>query len=576
MKKYFQIITFLLISSFFFGFDTENTNDEFILIRPKKNIKVWNKQISFLGSAPTDQDIKINDQVPRRNKSGHFASVMPLKDHENLFKIQIGEKTDTISVVKLTSEPKILKSPGMYSSTITPSADIEIMPNEHLYLSVMASPNAEIIVDIAGYKVTLKELNPKKDQELIFPQKAVKYEGYISIPTDITKTKAVFNFKYKEKTQVKKSKGKIKVLNPSQLKSAVIKNEDSILRTGPSTSFGRLSPLPIGTTDYITKKEGNWLRLKYGGWIREKYTETQTVIKPETIKISNIDTAVSETETNIFFKLNYQVPFTVIQENNYIKINFYGASHQADVIRIDPNAIIENIIWVPTPATNSTYILTTNQKQIWGYDYYYKNNTLILSLKHPPQINTLDPSKPLKGISVFLDPGHGGKDPGAIGPTGYPEKKATLETTLKIKDALIEKGADVIISREDDTFLSLPERIAIIKKLKPTVALSIHYNANSLDTNPFDIKGISSHWYQPQSANLANILHDTLVSELKIASRGVVWQTLFMTRVTTCPSILMELGFITNPDEFDNIKDAQYQKKMANSIVNALILWIKQ
>lgn len=574
-KRYLHTLALLLMTTVFFGFDTENTGDDFVLVRPQKNIKVWNKNISFLGSAPADQNVAINDQTPRRNKSGHFAAVMPLKDNENFFKIKTGNQTDTVSVIKLTSKPRTLKSPGMISSTITPSADIEIMPNEYLYLSVMASPGAKITVDIGGFKTTLKQAGPATDKDLTFPVNAVKYEEYLSIPTPLEKTKAVFSFDYKDTAVSKSSKGKIKVLNPNNLKSAVIKDPDCILRTGPSTSFGRLSPLPLDTTDYITKRDGQWLRLKYGGWIKEKYVEIKSLVKPDTIKISAIDTNVSDKETNIFFKLNYRVPFTVTQEDKYIKINFYGAAHQTDVIRIKQNATIENIIWVPSPATNSSYILTTVKKHNWGYDYKYKDNTLVLSIKHPPVYNENNIEMPLKGISVFLDAGHGGKDPGAIGPTGYKEKTATLSTALKLKESLVQKGATIIMSRETDTFLKLRERVNIIKETKPDVALSIHYNANSLDTNSFDIQGISTHWYQPHSAALANFLHNTLTTKLKAKPRGVFWQTLFMTRVTTCPSVLLELGFITHPDEFDKIKDEAYQKEMAEAVAETLTLWLK-
>lgn len=576
MKKLFLTLNFLALTSVCFAFDTENHKEDFTIIRPKKNIKVWSKQISFLGSAPKTQDVKINDQIPRRNKSGHFASVMPLTDHENLFKIKIGEKTDTINVIKLISEPKTLKQPGLIKSSLTPSSDIEIMPGEHLYLSLMASSGAEITVDIAGTIKTLKEATPKNSQENVFPQKAVKYETYIAIEKPIKNAKAIFTFKYKDKIIVKKSKGKIKVLKPTELKTTIIKDQYSILRTGPSTSFGRLNPLPVGTKDYITKKEGQWLRLKYGGWIKEKYTKSELLTKPNYVKISDIETKTSQQETKIFFKLNYQVPFTIVQEPNYIKINFYGATHQSDVIRIDPKAIIDNIIWIPAPTSDSTYILTTQNNHIWGYDYYYKNNTLILSIKHPPILATKDQNKSLEGISIFLDAGHGGKDPGAIGPTGYPEKTAALQTTIFLKKALEAKGAEVITSRETDIFLPLKKRTELIKKHKPTIALSIHYNANSLDTNPFDVKGISMHWYQPHSANLANHLHDKLTENLDVRSRGVFWQTLFMTRLTTCPSVLLELGFITNPDEFDKIKDEKYQKKMTKVIAKAIEDWIKQ
>ncbi|HQB83035.1 MAG TPA: N-acetylmuramoyl-L-alanine amidase, partial [Candidatus Rifleibacterium sp.] len=80
--------------------------------------------------------------------------------------------------------------------------------------------------------------------------------------------------------------------------------------------------------------------------------------------------------------------------------------------------------------------------------------------------------KPLKGISILLDPGHGGADPGAVGPTGLKESDVNLRVARYLRDLLRADGAEVKMTREKDTALSLGERVAMAEKLKPDLFVS--------------------------------------------------------------------------------------------------------
>ena len=88
--------------------------------------------------------------------------------------------------------------------------------------------------------------------------------------------------------------------------------------------------------------------------------------------------------------------------------------------------------------------------------------------------------------------------------------------------------------------------------------------------------GVSSYWYHPQAEDLASFLENNIVRELKRKSYGVYWDNLALTRPTIAPSILLELGFLSNPEEFEWITNQQEQRKLARSIAHAIKEWFEQ
>ena len=180
---------------------------------------------------------------------------------------------------------------------------------------------------------------------------------------------------------------------------------------------------------------------------------------------------------------------------------------------------------------------------------------------------------PLLGIKILLDPGHGGKETGARGPTGYPEKDINLLISKLLREQLEQRGAIVYMTREEDKEVSLAQRVAMIDKIEPAIAISLHYNALPDDGDAINTKGLSAFWYHPQAHSLAMFLQNYLVKKLNRPDDGVYWNNLALTRPATAPSVLLELGFIINPTEFEWIVNPQEQKKLASAIALGITEW---
>jgi len=185
------------------------------------------------------------------------------------------------------------------------------------------------------------------------------------------------------------------------------------------------------------------------------------------------------------------------------------------------------------------------------------------------------PTQTLQGITILLDPGHGSEnDLGARGPTGYPEKDVNLVVSTLLRDELIERGATVVMTREGDDDLYPGDRVDIINELEPDLALSIHYNALPDSGDAVNTAGIGTFWYHPQAHSLAVFLHNYLVDTLDRPSYGVFWNNLALTRPTVAPAVLLELGFMINPDEFEWITDPNSQRQLADALADGIVAWM--
>ena len=177
------------------------------------------------------------------------------------------------------------------------------------------------------------------------------------------------------------------------------------------------------------------------------------------------------------------------------------------------------------------------------------------------------PTDGLEGKVIVLDPGHGGKDPGALGDENK-EKELTLSTAKKVKTKLEAAGAKVLMTRTGDTYPTLSDRVAFSKKNKADVFISIHFNSSSSSS----ANGIDTfYWttYKNEKA-LATYVQKEVIESTGLNSRGVKTGNFQVIRENNMQAILIELGFISNPDEEAVIETSKFQNNAAEGIVNGL------
>ncbi|QNO16653.1 N-acetylmuramoyl-L-alanine amidase [Alkalicella caledoniensis] len=176
----------------------------------------------------------------------------------------------------------------------------------------------------------------------------------------------------------------------------------------------------------------------------------------------------------------------------------------------------------------------------------------------------------LDGLTIVIDPGHGGTSVGAVGPRGTREKDVVLSTSLIIEKMLVQLGANVLLTRRTDKNVSLAERVNIANKNNADVFVSVHYNGFS---DP-SANGTETYWHtrgSNQSSRLASTVQNYLIKKLQRRNRGVKQANFYVLRETKMPAILIEPLFLTNPTEETLIRNEANQKLVAEAVVEGLV-----
>ncbi len=178
-------------------------------------------------------------------------------------------------------------------------------------------------------------------------------------------------------------------------------------------------------------------------------------------------------------------------------------------------------------------------------------------------------SRILEGKTIVIDAGHGGKDVGATGQTGTYEKDITLQTALNIERELVAKtGVNVVLTRDKDEFLTLDERVDIAKNDSADLFISIHFDSFTSD----DVAGITTYYNKWEDHELANILHKQLFKlNMDTKDRGVEKGDFHVLRENASPSLLLELGYISNKEDEQRIQSQAFQTNVANAVTDGII-----
>ncbi|RJQ32412.1 MAG: N-acetylmuramoyl-L-alanine amidase [Peptococcaceae bacterium] len=207
----------------------------------------------------------------------------------------------------------------------------------------------------------------------------------------------------------------------------------------------------------------------------------------------------------------------------------------------------------------------------------YKTDLSSDQKKFTIQIYSDNMSNLLSGKVIAIDPGHGGDDPGAIGPTGLKEKEVTMDVAKRTASLLQERGAKVILTRSGDEYVGLHERTEKANRAGAAIFISIHMNANedaSICGTSTYVYGDGSDWstdpWVQRSKELALNIQSNLVHHLGLSDKGIREANFAVLRTSDVPAVLIEGAFISNPEEEKIIAKDEFRRLLAQAIINGI------
>ena len=235
--------------------------------------------------------------------------------------------------------------------------------------------------------------------------------------------------------------------------------------------------------------------------------------------------------------------------------------------------VIDQITWEQTDPGTYRIHINLNTDRIWGYRIRVEGSRLVFSLRHPPAFDPYG-AKPLAGLKIALEAGHGGSNPGAIGLSGLLEKDINLDLSLSVGALCRELGAEVVQVREGDTDMTLIERREKAVNSGADMLISIH--ANSAGGGYLRVAGTSTYYHNPFWAPLARTIYDRLL-QLGLDEFGVVGSFNYtVTRLSQMPAVLVEQAFMSHAEDEEKLADPEFRRLMASQIVVGIVDFLKK
>lgn len=282
------------------------------------------------------------------------------------------------------------------------------------------------------------------------------------------------------------------------------------------------------------------------------------------------------------FTLSFSSPivYSIKRHGNSVDLNLYNVNVD-NVPALEKKfqaGHIENVVVRKISAIGVKVTIPLNQKSTLDCLENLNATKLVFTVKSPQQAVVSSQPKTktegrvvaktkndFHGRVIVLDPGHGGYDPGAMR-NNVMEKNITMSIAKLIERNLKAQGATVIMTRTDDKFVSLEDRVILSNNKKPDIFVSVHINSSENAT----AHGIETHYFKDDSLELAKSIHQAMTTEIEETNRGILKSRFYVIRHTNQPSVLLELGFISNDDERNLLLLPQQQEKFAKAIADGI------
>lgn len=353
-------------------------------------------------------------------------------------------------------------------------------------------------------------------------------------------------------------------------------------------------------TDYTVKDNNVICRTKLG--MKIYMSQTRLILGGYVLPENNINLdSVSTTEgTTLTFTSSYPVFVKLLQEPQqyytgyleriynikdftaeYVDILFMDTAtcSQSAVFDLADSQIFSKYEWYSNSAdgfiTLRLYLKTAGSFN--GYSYSYgENGEIVIKFKNNPTS--------LQGTVVMLDPGHGGYgSPGTNYNMSIYEKDITYSVAQTVADILTQNGVTVIMTRSGDEAVFLSERVEMVRELNPDLYVSIHCDG----TDSSSVYGTHTFYYKSYSMPLAQAIHNQLVkayrnyyytdtssAEYTNVDKGVKFFPYMVTRVEECPSVLVEMGYMSNEADAQFLISEGGQKVLATAIAQGIVDYI--
>ncbi|MBL1408886.1 N-acetylmuramoyl-L-alanine amidase [Sphingobacterium faecale] len=259
--------------------------------------------------------------------------------------------------------------------------------------------------------------------------------------------------------------------------------------------------------------------------------------------------------------------YQVVEPNKIIVDVFGATSNTTWITQLKKARIVKSVYREQLEKDVYRIHIDLEGKQNWGYSINYDNTSLRISVKHAPA------KKGIKNLFIAIDPGHGGNAKGAVSPNGTEEKIYNLKFAKELQTLLHKKGVkNVYLTRTEDIDIATTDRVLKLREVKPDLLISLHLNASSRT----EVKGVSTYYHHNGSRGVSKYILDEML-DLGLNEFGLIGNFNFLLNSPTeYPNSLVEIAFLSNPEDEQRILNEKFHKQTADKIYKGIVKWLKE
>ena len=544
---------------------------ELAMSQPAKlTYETFEPTVTFQGATYPGIPVTINGEEVTTNQSGYFSVSVELEPGLNTFTVQSKDKVFTYNI---TRQVKVLQS-------VSPTGNMTVDGGMSITVTVEAYKGSSVTATLNGRSVTLEE-GDAEDDATDKSSSYVRYYGAFTAPDATTAIQKLGTIQVTAayQGQSESMEGAYVTVNKrAEVGSGVpIRVTASQAEVFPSNTSDDYSdpncyPLPRGALDYtvgdeIIYRQGS---VTYRYYLLESGMRVYSKDIAETSdeaggnEITGMAVKNTGQYTDVILSMTQNVSYQATYSASAMTFDFNYTDEVCGSLKsLSKNPLFSSATWSGSDLTLKFRV----SGGMMGYRASYDegSNTLTLRFNNPPTS--------LSNARIVIDPGHGGTDPGALGNiSGKHESFITAKVADKLESALNNAGADVSrIDTSGSAKVELDDRIQQASNFNPQIFVSIHCNS-ALNTSA---KGHEVYYFYPFSKSLATWVNSGIGNAIG-TDRGVKYGLYRVTRTSQYASVLSEIGFVSNYDEYSRLLNSSVQQSIASGIVSTLKSYINQ
>lgn len=546
---------------------TENVDPSFLLTQlemtkpAKTTFSTYETVVVFAGASDINFDLLLNGEKVKRNQSGAFMLTLDLKTGLNTFTFSHKDKT---IVYNITRNIQVLKE-------ISPMGNLTANGGMSITVSALAYENSTVQATLGSSTVTLNpttDVDDKTDNESTYKM----YYGTISVPRATQEEQKLGNIVVKgkwENAPEEKIEGAYVTVAPKATSGSLIEVTADIAETFPVDTLNDLSdydcyPLAKGCRDYTEGDEMTYVEGSetYTYYVLESgqrvYAKDVKVISGDigNNEISKMTVESNKRYTYVTLEMSERVSYIAKYSQTAFTIDFKYTEKTPGDLNLECTPLFDSATW---NGTKLTLKLSTTSGFL-GYYAYYEGNNLVFRFNNPTGTYSLS------GVPIVVDVGHSALGVGALGfLSDYGEYEINLAVCQKLKSELESMGATVYMMDTQNSRPSLADRTAYAFSKNPLLFISVHCNSSTTSTG----HGSECFYFTRFSSDFSSRFASSVSSALETENRGSKISRYYVTRVHEYPSVLGEIGFVSNESDYYKLIQSSYQYAIAEGIANA-------